>query len=139
MLDSIETWPLDSNTIVSWAAYHASLQPSIDSPTTVIGLLPLLMDNALTVALIKQVMTLMRKAGQYLNPGRTPVFVMDQPLYALAKTIQWSWPDPFGEIHCVARQYADIDASVSRPVFPVQHSVPVVVIMRQASQENRPF
>lgn len=29
--------------------------------------------------------------------GQTPVLAMDEPLYALAKTIQWQWPQSYGE------------------------------------------
>ena len=32
-----------------------------------------------------------------LNPGQTPVDAFDQPLYAIAKQIQWNWPDLYGE------------------------------------------
>ena len=33
----------------------------------------------------------------FLNPGQTPILAADQPLYALAKQIQWYWPDEYGE------------------------------------------
>ena len=34
---------------------------------------------------------------QYLNPGQIPVLAADQPLFALAKQIQWTWPATHGE------------------------------------------
>ena len=34
---------------------------------------------------------------EYLNPKQTPVITFDQPLYALAKRIQWKWPEEYGE------------------------------------------
>ena len=34
---------------------------------------------------------------QHLNPGQTPVVTFDQPLFALAKQIQWKWPQDYGE------------------------------------------
>ena len=37
------------------------------------------------------------KATQHVNPGQVPVLTVDQPLYAIAKAIQWSWPDQYGE------------------------------------------
>ena len=37
------------------------------------------------------------KAVSYLNPGQTPVLACDQPIYALAKKIQWNWPSTYGE------------------------------------------
>ena len=33
----------------------------------------------------------------FLNPGQTPVVAADQPLYDLAKQIQWQWPEEYGE------------------------------------------
>ena len=33
----------------------------------------------------------------YLNPGQVPIMTFDQPLFALAKLVQWKWPDIFGE------------------------------------------
>ena len=35
--------------------------------------------------------------GNTLNPGQTPVMVSDQLLFALAKQIQWQWPESYGE------------------------------------------
>ena len=32
-----------------------------------------------------------------LNPGQTPVIAADQPIYAVAKQIQWHWLDQYGE------------------------------------------
>ena len=31
------------------------------------------------------------------NPGQIPVTAFDQPLYALAKMVQWCWPHSHGE------------------------------------------
>lgn len=33
----------------------------------------------------------------YLNPSQIPVVAMDQPLYAVAKQIQWNFPEKYGE------------------------------------------
>eukprot|EP00745_Piridium_sociabile_P027883 TRINITY_DN44892_c0_g1_i4.p1 TRINITY_DN44892_c0_g1~~TRINITY_DN44892_c0_g1_i4.p1 ORF type:complete len:307 (+),score=64.28 TRINITY_DN44892_c0_g1_i4:780-1700(+) len=38
-----------------------------------------------------------RDTVAFLNPGQTPVITADQPLYALAKQIQWHWPEHYGE------------------------------------------
>ena len=37
-------------------------------------------------------------AVAYLNPGHTPVVAFDQPLFALAKKIQWHHPDTYGRL-----------------------------------------
>ena len=44
-----------------------------------------------------QAMKLAAKVSQYLHPGQCPVITMDQPLYGIAKQIQWTWLDIFGE------------------------------------------
>ncbi len=36
-------------------------------------------------------------AVRHLNPGQIPVVVVDQLLYAIAKQLQWSWPESHGE------------------------------------------
>lgn len=33
----------------------------------------------------------------YLNPGQEPIITADQPIYALAKQVQWHWPEQYGE------------------------------------------
>ena len=47
--------------------------------------------------MIKHSMIVVHQAVDYLNPGQICVFAVDQPLYALAKTVQWKWPDTHGE------------------------------------------
>ena len=42
-------------------------------------------------------MDIIEKITQAVNPGQTPVLTVDQPLYAIAKKIQWKWPDQYGE------------------------------------------
>ena len=86
--------------------YHASNQNRHPANVT---LLPLLVNNAHSPALIKHVMQLIKPAIQHLNPRQVPVLAMDQPLYALAKEIQWSWPvqldeDSFVLMCCLSRK-----------------------------------
>jgi hypothetical protein len=81
----------------SWAAYHASQQPPEDHAICPSALLPLFLESAHTVAMIKHSMDVIWNAVEHLNPGQTPVIAFDQPLYALAKQIQWKWPEKYGE------------------------------------------
>ncbi|KAJ8865818.1 hypothetical protein PR048_033340 [Dryococelus australis] len=37
------------------------------------------------------------QSTNFLHPGQCEVIAMDQPLFALAKTIQWTWPNKYGE------------------------------------------
>ena len=47
--------------------------------------------------MIRHSMNVVRDAINFLNPGQSPVLACDQPLYALAKGIQWTWPETHGE------------------------------------------
>ena len=47
--------------------------------------------------MIKHGMDVHRQATEYLNPGQIPVITFDQPLFTLAKYVQWKWPDLYGE------------------------------------------
>ena len=83
-------------TNLSWSAYYAS--KIIQIPTKCASaMLPLFEDFAHTVAMIRHSMTIIQSAVQYLNPGHIPVLVCDQPLFAIAKQIQWTWKYNYGE------------------------------------------
>lgn len=82
---------------LSWAAYHANHQPQLCSVISPTSLLPLFLECAHSAAMIKHSFSVVKSAIDHLNPGQTPVLAFDQPLYALAKQIQWTWPDCYGE------------------------------------------
>ena len=42
-------------------------------------------------------MDIIKQITNQVNPGQTPVLTLDQPLYAIAKRIQWKWPEQYGE------------------------------------------
>ena len=50
-----------------------------------------------TPAMIHHAMLLIQQQTKYLNPGQTLVMTADQPLFALAKEIQWLKPDVLGK------------------------------------------
>ena len=47
--------------------------------------------------MIKHGMDVLREATSFLKPGQVPVITLDKPLFALAKAIQWKWPDEYGK------------------------------------------
>ena len=47
--------------------------------------------------MIYHAMSIIKVATEHLNPGQTPVITLDQPLYAIAKTIQWNSATEFNE------------------------------------------
>jgi len=85
------------NDNTSWAAFHASRQPPGARVVCPTSLLPLFLESAHTVAMIRHSMDVVKNAVKRLNPVQTPVVTFDQPLFALAKQIQWKWPESFGE------------------------------------------
>ena len=47
--------------------------------------------------MIKHSMDVVKNVVEHLNPEQTPVITFDQPLFALAKQIQWKWPETYRE------------------------------------------
>ena len=88
---------LEKDDFLSWAGFHASRQPRPTHSPAIISLLPMFLENAHSVAMILHSMNVIKSAVQHLNPRQAPVITLDQPLYAIAKQIQWNWPASHGE------------------------------------------
>ena len=99
-LELLNKEKLEKGDAIAWSAYHAALQDDSllnDKQAALTQLLPLFYEKAATAAMIKHSMDVNQQATQFLNPGQVPVLAMDAPLYALAKYIQWKWPQTHGE------------------------------------------
>ena len=83
----------DEDDVISWAAYQ--LVQKLHSDISV--LLPLFRDDLKSPAMIKHAMNVIQKAVRYLNENQTPVIAFYQPLYAIAKQIQWKWSSKYEE------------------------------------------
>ena len=81
---------LDKNQPLAWLAYQSSLLGSDIVPKAITVLLTMFREHANTPAMIRHAMMLIKKHTEYQNSGQTPVMTVDQPLYALAREIQWS-------------------------------------------------
>ena len=92
MVQHLDNDDFEKDTYISWAAYHVQQQSTPVRPKAKIALLPLFHENANSVAMIKHAITIIKETTEHLNPGQIPVVVMDQPLFSLAKQIQWTWP-----------------------------------------------
>ena len=55
------------------------------------SLLPMFMENAHSLAMIAHSMKEIKSAVRHVNPSQIPVIAVDQPLFALAKQIQWTF------------------------------------------------
>ena len=51
--------------------------------------------------MIMHAMRLIKQSINFLNPGQIPVVALDQPMYAITKKVQWTWPNEIGEDHFV--------------------------------------
>ena len=80
---------LTSEDCIVWAAYHSSKQQVEKNPPALSALLPLFYEKAATPAMIKHGMDVLKQAITFLNPPQIPVIALDQPLFALAKMVQW--------------------------------------------------
>ena len=47
--------------------------------------------------MVKHGMNVVRKVTDFLNPGQIPITTFDQPHFAIAKYVQWKWPNTHGE------------------------------------------
>ena len=82
---------------VTWSAHHASQRRGKPFEVSISSLLPLLRDQAHSVATVKHVMDKIREIVAFLNPSQVPIIAADQPIYAVAKQVQWHWPEFYGE------------------------------------------
>ncbi|KAK5852480.1 hypothetical protein PBY51_023945 [Eleginops maclovinus] len=82
---------------MTWPAHHAFKKRSPEAAVSITSLLPLLRDPAHSVATIRHAMDKVKETVSFLNPGHIPVMTADQPIYTLAKQIQWHWPEQYGE------------------------------------------
>ena len=82
---------------VSWSAYHSSKERGPHVNISISSLMPILQEQAHSVATIKHAMDKVKEVTSFLNPRQTPVMACDQPLFVLAKQIQWEWPEIYGE------------------------------------------
>ena len=87
---------MKTETMVSWSAYHGERQQHVNTRCQS-SLLTLFAECAHSLAMIKHAITVVMKPVEHLNPGQTAVIAFDQPLFALAKEIQWRHPDTMGE------------------------------------------
>ena len=88
---------------MSWSAFHSCRDDcsSSDPPTATSSLLPLFQEDAATVAMVRHSLDVIKKLVDITNPGQSPVVTVDQPVFAIAKNVQWKWPLEYGEAKIV--------------------------------------
>ena len=90
---------LPQNKTISWSVYHShqSGKEETNADSAISSLLPLFADQAKSAAMICHSLNIIKACVNHLNAGQIPVLAMDQPLYTVAKEIQWNFPGNFGE------------------------------------------
>ena len=97
-LEHVKTTQDSDPVNLSWAAYHASHATEKKQHPNLSALLLVWRDDSKSPAMIKHSLNVVKDAVAYLNLGQTPVVAFDQPLFALAKKIQWHHPDTYGQL-----------------------------------------
>jgi hypothetical protein len=92
-----ESETFTADTVSSWSAFHAQRINGPPAVLSLLGMLPLFHEQAHSVSMIRHSMDVVHAAIAKLNPGQVPVIAFDQPLYTLAKLIQWNWQEFYGE------------------------------------------
>ena len=86
---------------ISWTAFHIADGPQSHGTTsrheTINSILPSINHKVNTVDYQHHVMSMNVKFTKFLNPSQTTVSCSDQPLYAIKKVIQWSFPHLFAD------------------------------------------
>ena len=85
----------------SWSAYHVEQQQAREYYPAIFSMLPMFPDDSKSMAMIRHALNVIRVAVKELNPAQVPIVTLDQPLYSLAKQVQWCWPETHGEEHFV--------------------------------------
>ena len=91
---------LERNDWVSWAAYHASVQPDSHRMATQLTshVMPILLQKASDPCTIAHVFRIACRLTEYLNPGQMVMVETDCPLYQTGKKLQFKYPsDVFSE------------------------------------------
>ena len=81
----------------SWALFPSQVETSkLPQYQDLLAMLPIWWDDSKSPATIKHLLTVLMETINYLNSGQTAVAGLDQPLYAIAKWIQWLLPNEYG-------------------------------------------
>ena len=91
------TQTIEPDTSFNWSAHHASLNGGLAIEVSIAALLPLLREQANSVATVRHVMDKVKETLAYLNSDQIPVITADQPIFAVLKQVQWQWPEQYSE------------------------------------------
>ena len=96
VIDNEQLW-LQEGGHTSWAVFHDKRSKENKQHADLSALLPIWRDDSKSPSTIRHTIEIIAQAVKHLNPGQTPVVTFDQPLYAIAKRLQWYYPDQYGK------------------------------------------
>ena len=89
---------IDVKERLSWSGYHSQIAGNrIIRPNCTSTLLPLLEESINSHAMVRHTMDIVVLILRQLCPEQAAVITADQPVYAIAKKVQWSYPELYGE------------------------------------------
>ena len=91
---------------ISFSAFY-SKETITDQCNSVSKLLPLLEESVNSPAMIRHCMEIIFKITNKVNPSHTSVITGDQPVYAIGKQVQWTFPLQFKNIFWMTFTYGN--------------------------------
>lgn len=104
-ISSIQEWLTTtdiSDGVISWASFHSRRASPNDNPVCKTNMLPLLKDSINSDSVVRHCLDIIIDSTSKINPKQVPVCNGDEPVYARIKTIQWLFPEKYGESKLVA-------------------------------------
>lgn len=100
-LNLVQNWLTSSaediESTISWATFHSRQSTTRDVNICNSAMLPLLKDNINSLSVVRHSMSIIISAMSKVNPGQVPTITGDEPVFARLKTIQWLYPEQYGE------------------------------------------
>lgn len=100
-INSVQDWLTTSNenhdNTISWASFHSRRSVPVQQLVCKTNMLPLLKDNINSNAVVRHCLDIIISSTSKINPTQKPVVTADEPVYARMKTIQWLYPEKYGE------------------------------------------
>ena len=84
-----ELW-LQDPSCPSWSVFHSKEAQKVNV-VDISVMLPIWRDDSKSIATIKHVINVIIRSIDFLNSGQPAVIGFDQPLYAIAKALQWKY------------------------------------------------
>ena len=96
VLQKDQDWLMDDS-VTPWSVFHSKQSLPLTKDPDISAMLPIWRNSSKSPATIKHLLNVLIQAIHYLNEGQAAVVGFDQPLYAIAKRLQWHQPVLYGQ------------------------------------------